>query len=302
MRTKRELAAIGTRHWHLAIALAAIGGCGLESQDSEPVSDIAGSAQQIRGGSEVTRQSVVALATDVGECTGVMINWYTILTAAHCVSVASGTTGTTQLSAVYQSPSTGFTQCLGRGSVLPQQPNSNPRCDTLSEFDAHVYPGHSGTDSNTDLAVLTAKTAFIDTSNDDYAFIDIDTMGGIDRLEFFGYGLNAYAGTGAGVERSGSAALDSYETHHFNLTASGARACHGDSGGPATIYYDKTAPNLDVLGVFSTLDITSSNTCDADGGDMRYSRLSPKMGFIEQAIGMTCTETKVGGRRVKQCF
>mgnify|MGYP001601294002 CR=1 FL=1 len=40
-------------------------------------------------------------------CTGIMINWYTIVTAAHCVSVPAGTTEWVALSAAYLQPATG---------------------------------------------------------------------------------------------------------------------------------------------------------------------------------------------------
>lgn len=204
---------------------------------------------------------------------------------------------------MYNDPSSGL-KCLTGGGVNVFN-NSNPKCQGWANADVHVYPEfnpNNPEDSNTDFAVITSSSSFVDVFSDDYASLDIDTLGSVERLEVYGYGFNAYAGTGSGILRRGSGELDSYERHHFNVIGSGARVCKGDSGGPATIYFDQTSPHLVAVGVLSESDVNSNPTCAEDGSDQRYSRISPKMTWVEQQIGATCRETRVAGRRVKQCF
>jgi hypothetical protein len=252
------------------------------------------------GGNEVQRIGVVALSQPSGDCTGVLLNWFTIITAAHCVpSVSPGTTDTLSLSAVYKLESGDFV-CL-TGEAVSVEEGFDPMCFTPHDFQVSVMSGFRLGDADEDLAVLVSDTAFSYVSWGDYAYIDVDTLSGVDRVELYGYGASTDQGAGTGVLRQGSVEVDGFYPGHFRTINRGARECHGDSGGPSTIYFDSTAPQLNVLGLMSGSDKREGGECSKRGGFGYSTRLSNKIPFIEGAMGRTCTPGTSAGRAVVDC-
>src|SRR5262245_28257368 len=100
-----------------ALLFACINACALDAPEA------VGVAQPIAGGTRLLRAAIVGLITPSDDpntlhgCSGVMINEYTIVTAAHCVSVPAGTAEWVALSAVYQRPSDAQVVCLTGGDV-----------------------------------------------------------------------------------------------------------------------------------------------------------------------------------------
>jgi len=207
----------------------------------------------------------------------------------------------TSVHAVYHDPSSGQLFCLSGGSATPVA-NSNPNCETLTAVDVHTFPDFQQGSADGDFAVLVAKATFQNVSSSDFASLDIDELGGVARVEVYGYGFAGFSGEGAGILRRGAGELESFERHHFNVTGGGARVCKGDSGGPASIYFSETDPVFDVIGVLSEYQRNSNPNCADDGGSERYSRVSPKMSWVEEQIGIPCRESSMIGRRVKECW
>jgi hypothetical protein len=277
------------------------------SEEGEDSPSAAGAAkvdsieQAVWGGTEVNRRGIVALRTSAGDCTGILINWYSVLTAGHCVpQIAPGTDGPLDVSVVYRRPA-GNLECLSGGAVTAR-PGEQPKCNTRGQYQVFSFPGRTSGDAARDLAVIVSPRTFAAVSESDYAYIDIESMTSLSRAEFYGYGPNSYQGTGAGILRVGSGPIQGVATGHFNLTAGGARSCRGDSGGPATIPFATTSGRLQVLGLASNGELSESGRCVTEGGTERFVRLSNKLPFIEDAIDRACGQTTLGGRRVRRCF
>lgn len=283
---------------HGLVAMVSASACALETGAGDALSvDV--NAQAVQGGTPVTKRGVIALVTDAGGCTGSLLNASTILTAAHCVP--GSTSGTVAASVVYDDPDTGM-RCLRGGDVIVTA-NAHPECDISSYYEAHVIPRPEGTDDDTDMAILVSSVDFADVDESDFVYMDTDELGGVDRLETYGYGANSPDWTGAGVLRRGSGQIHSYERYRVTLEAGGARTCKGDSGGPATIYFNQTDPKLNVVAVTSGTDIETGEACAADDGTTeRFARLSARVSWIEQELGYSCVADSVGGRNVKRCF
>jgi len=260
----------------------------------------------VSGGSSVTRVGVVSLRVPGGGCTGILLNRFSILTAAHCfkaLGLNGGSSTLLDIGAVYKQPD-GTSVCLTRGPT--HQSGDEPRCSTHSPYEVSIYPGYvQGTfDASRDLAVLRSVHAFTGVFPSDYAVIDASPIDEDGRLEFYGYGGNVHAGTGGGVLRVGAGEVDAVNPHHVNLVGGGARTCMGDSGGPSTIYFDQTSPHLHVVGVLAVHQFVNNNSCASSGGLERFSYIAPKMGFITSKIGHDCPQwiNPHSGRTARRCF
>jgi hypothetical protein len=291
-----------TVHTSLFLALF-LTGCVGATDEPEPAAEAPVTAGQeaIRGGTETTRVGVVNLnlwhpaGTNPGvpaRCTGVMVGPQTILTTASCVAdylpAGQKTVSVSDIDVLYKKYD-GVHYVAWRGWQLQ----------------VTVWPGfHGGADAENDLAVITGGYPWVDTNNLDYAYIFTDTLGAYSRYQLYGYGYDSFGGTGDGVLRQGSMALDWYGSHHMIFSAGGVRVCRGDSGGPAAVYESVSGRELQVIGLASSVELTPSGNCSAEGPNVRYTRLSDKVSWIASVSGSPCVQerSQTTNRLVTRCF
>jgi hypothetical protein len=293
----------------LGFSLLVLAGCAAQVDGREPErqeDEIAVTAQAVSGGSTVTRVGVVALS-GTSSCTGVLINRFTILSAGHCfATVRGGRTKRVSLGAVYKRPDGSYV-CLTGGGVYNEPNRPTPYCLHRSDYDVSVYPGfiHGSNDAAKDFAVVRSLHAFTEVSPSDYALIDADGIDSNGRLEFYGYGAAAQDGTGSRILRVGAGEVEGVHPQHVNLEGGGARACDGDSGGPTTIYFNQTSPDLLAIGVASNADVADDDdACAEEGGKERFSRIAPKIDFVIEKSRIKCRQIthSRSGRIVRRCF
>jgi hypothetical protein len=291
----------------LAAAASLSAGCDPGEPGMEGAPRVDEVDQEIRGGTVVTRSGVVYLQMPDNVCSGIMLNSATVLTSAHCVRhllpPGAKTFETTQIDVSYKFPN-------GVRRNISRDPTDNQPADMI----IYVYPKWNGSlsaaNSANDLAVISPYVRLYGTSDSDYAFIYDDSIGYENRLQEYGYGYDAFAGTGLGVLRTGTMEigrpLQPPPRRMFTLVNRGSRTCRGDSGGPAAIYATKTGAELHVLGLSSWMDIAESGTgnCATDSGLTYYTNLSDKLAFIQEHSPATCVRLKSPqtSRWLRRCY
>lgn len=110
---------------------------------------------------------------------------------------------------------------------------SNDKCNV--NRDVFVYRMQSDGDAENDLAVVFAAVPVDPWSNVEAA----DAIDGMDiglgvarPFLFYGRGFSELGGSGSGVMRFMTGAIDFVDSNHFVDDAEGTRVCFGDSGGP----------------------------------------------------------------------
>lgn len=92
---------------------------------------------------------------------------------------------------------------------------------------------------------------------------------------------------------------------YLSATAGVARACGGDSGGPAL----REGSEAVIWGVFSAFSNSISRilrdddiVCPDAGSDLRYTSVTANLPFIERALGKPCTRLTIDGLPAAQCW
>ena len=110
-------------------------------------------------------------------------------------------------------------------------------------------------------------------------------------LRTVGYGMdvNGDDGTGAGVKRQVSVAVDSVAAHEIVTGQQDQGTCHGDSGGP---FFD-AGGNL-----VATTSYGDDADCNGDGHEMR---IDDNLDFINEYVSFTSGGGSTGGGSTQQC-
>jgi hypothetical protein len=206
------------------------------------------------------------------QCSGFYVNPWSIVTSAHCHISTPG-----NVNIAVEAPGAYGLVYLGR-------------------FTRH--PDFTGSlDERDDIAVvrLTTSTPHSRQRVNQWPLYIGSTVIGHD-VSIFGWGDNVYAGTGAGVLRTGNdfatvnVAESSSNGGYFVGYAGLARICAGDSGGPA---------GLNVNGVQVAYGVASSGenpfgfSCTYYGYRQFWTKVTSKANWIRDQIGGGCTDSGV---------
>jgi hypothetical protein len=264
----------------------------LESQPYDDELDVV--AQAVRGGSEVPngKRGVVQLTTSKGQCTGVLINKFYMLTAGHCVKSVLGN--------AYEGEFWGWVEYYKDSGTVPVLLH-----DTGAPMYAWVVPTYQGSlDTPSDLALVSSwrsGAGWPIVTKSDFAPISEGSCPQIDLLQFYGRGYDAFAWTGSGTLRTMPINVKDCFTHYYFDLRGDAAICHGDSGGP---YFVKLANGVEaVAGLFSNAEGLDDHACSSPvGARQRAVRLKSKIQWLEARMGFACVSRSSNGHPFKECF
>lgn len=211
-------------------------------------------------------------------CTGFIIGPREIVTAAHCI---------------YQD---GYRPVR----VTVRDPHSNGSVNTpcilncsssvSSNAMGYRHPNYTGTgDAGDDvgLFVFSSDLPAPANSSSDRIRMMINKTWKNAPLKIYGWGRNTQSG-GSGVAREGSVTASWSGSKHFTANATAARACKGDSGGPAVRVTVSDHPLT--VGITSEMAGSYGSGCPYSDGFNRWTHLGPKIPWIEGKIGRTCNK------------
>jgi secreted trypsin-like serine protease len=142
----------------------------------------------------------------IGLCTGTIIGRNTVLTAAHCVT-PEGNGNITQIELA--------------------EPGHISSSITATSWIANPAWNRGNPEACHDEGII--HTTF-------QALSPICNRGRLHphaRVRIVGYGANTHSGTGAGIKRQATVAIDASNRNSFRAGSSRRQTCSGDSGGPA---------------------------------------------------------------------
>lgn len=248
-------------------------GCGGAARDIEHVGST--TAALTGGVSAVPGQGEYVVS--LGECSGVLLSRFAILTAAHCLPSGEDDV------------------------VLPVRLGPSLRCVGSSKADS-ACPGialRAHRHSDADIALLTSERALVDESSRSPASPSA-------ARSVWGVGDGSYvddAGNVAGVAHGkrvlySRLQIDQLMHAGFEAKAGASAVCDGDSGGPATI--DREGRTL-VAGVLSVSEVSeASPRCTKSGGLQLWARVGAFLPFFERVLG-TCSRRSLGGQQGAWC-
>jgi hypothetical protein len=121
------------------------------------------------------------------------------------------------------------------------------------------------------------------------------------RLDLYGWGTNSLGGGNGGVLRKGrdnsELRVDQFDSHSFTGTSDKARACRGDSGGPALRWLD----NFEAVTAIFSQSQMGDDDCTLKGQKQMYTRLAHKIDWIERSTGATCNQVCLSKGCVRVC-
>lgn len=150
-----------------------------------------------------------------------------------------------------------------------------------------VKKGTKPTEEDNDIVILVAQNKAL-LAGIDEAEIWTDSIYTGMRLDMYGWGPNSDSGSGLGVLRKGhdnsELRVDAFDSRSLRGSSTDARGCSGDSGGPLLRWLIPFEP---VIGISSNSNHDNQCTTKNDNRQ-HYTRLAPKLGWIEEKLGRAC--------------
>jgi hypothetical protein len=271
-----------------SLMLPAMFGCGVNMEEGDgPAAeneDIGVETEAIWGPNVRGRSAIeVRFQNSAGQyppgCSGVILNNYTIVTAAHCLPGFNN--GPRNVQIYYQRPGGDVTRTFGSGQMffyVPSGWNSN----TPAEWDVSVG--------------IMAPPSSLSLSDIDFATLYRGGLGGGTHVTQAGYG-GSLAGPSQ-VQRRIVLQVTWNGSQHVKWetdVAAGQMACRGDSGGPgyrSAGYLDASGvPYWDAAAWVMHGGLSTGQDCDDEG---RASKLNTKVDWIRDIVEfwtpLTCTD------------
>jgi hypothetical protein len=248
-----------------------------------------------------------------GSCTGSLIGWGTIVTAAHCfvpnpmsAAPTQDTSAGIQVSVNLWRPASQTWRCIWPVS-------QTGKCTSSGQLTAVLLGAYTGTgnwDSDIGLLMPSAGVFYQGVTTSDFLKIYVGSFNSFSSFMATGSGLSGPLGNnvGAGIMRSGGFGLDGFNSYQFWSAVRTGRICHGDSGGPATIV---NSGNVMAVGhiVGNTGEIVAP--CAVTGNIQHFTRFSGgtgnKIDWISSKMsafrGESCSASQPGTvGPFRQCF
>lgn len=211
-------------------------------------------------------------------CSGSLIGPREIVTAAHCI---------------YQDgprPVKVTVRQALRGGGAQDVCVANCSNLTTSNATGYRHPSYTGLgDAGDDVAVIVLNAdlpAPANQTSDWIRLMHYKTWNNA-PLKIYGWGRNTQNG-GSGVSREGDVVVSWSGSKHFTANATDARGCKGDSGGGAVREVAGDFPLS--VGVLSEMAGSIGAGCPYTDGFNRWAHVGPKISWIENRIGRTCSD------------